>query len=91
MTKLYIDTETKHPYYMGVNVDKGEDFSSIATYKPKMNKVWWVGKWYKPWTWFKYGYVINEFELIDISVMPYGEEKNAIPINKGDDNAKKES
>jgi len=33
------------------------------------NKKIWMGKWYKPWTWFKFGYVIEDFNLISIDMV----------------------
>jgi len=29
----------------------------------------WIGKWYKPWTWRKYVYVIEKFDLISIDII----------------------
>jgi hypothetical protein len=30
----------------------------------------WAGKWYKPWTWRRYVYVIEEFDLVSIDLLP---------------------
>ncbi len=30
----------------------------------------WVGKWYKPWTWRKYVYIIENIDIISIDIMP---------------------
>lgn len=27
----------------------------------------WIGKWYKPWTWLKFGYEIRDYELREMS------------------------
>jgi len=49
--------------------------------KIKESKKIWLGKWYKPWTWFKYGFEIKDFELMEFSFVPDFSNRDAY-INK---------
>ena len=64
----------------------GSDITAVsAMARAGGRKVWiWRGRWYKPWTWFRFqtAYVLNDYQLVSWSVVrPPGPNRNGDVID----------